>query len=614
MQQYADAKALPIELLQNLGVRDAREKGVPVVRIPYLDEAGSERAIRLRVGLETSQGPRFKWKLGNQPLPYGLWRMDQVRTAGRVLLVEGESDAQTLWAHGYPAIGLPGASTWKEDWVSHFDGIDEILVIVEPDGGGEAVKRWLATSPLRERAKLVLMPPEVDGVPTKDPSALHILAPDLFTERFDAILDAAIPWHEFEEAEHNRAARHEWDRCQELAEDQDILERFGHDLQSLGYCGDLRPAKLTYLVVTSRLLGQPVSIAVKGPSSAGKSFLVERVLEFFPEEAFYALTAMSERALAYSQEPLSHRILVIYEAAGMRGDMASYLLRSLLSEGRIKYEFVEKTAAGMTPRLIEREGPTGLIVTTTAVRLHPENETRLLSLTLTDSPTQTAGVLKALADEDVGRVDLQPWRSLQSWLETRDSRVTIPFARTLAEVIPPVSVRLRRDFKSILGLIRAHALLHQAIRDRDGAGRIIATVGDYTVVRDLVADLVAEGVESLVPETVRTTVTVVGTLVAEKTARGASPAHVSVSEIARRIGIDRSSASRRVKVAVSAGYLRNLERNPRADAQIVTGDPLPAEVEILPTAERLEACMRAAGLEEMDAAPDDDWGEIRVTG
>ena len=65
---------------------------------------------------------------------------------------------------------------------------------------------------------------------------------------------------------------------------------------------------------------------------------------------------MSERALAYSEEPLVHRFLVLYEAAGVAGDFATYLLRSLLSEGCIRYESVEKTAAGLKPRLIERPG------------------------------------------------------------------------------------------------------------------------------------------------------------------------------------------------------------------------------------------------------------------
>ena len=53
----------------------------------------------------------------------------------------------------------------------------------------------------------------------------------------------------------------------------------------------------------------------------------------------------------------------------------------------------------MKPRLIEREGPTGLIVTTTAVKLHRENETRLLSLTVTDTQDQTRAVMAALAEE-----------------------------------------------------------------------------------------------------------------------------------------------------------------------------------------------------------------------
>ena len=94
-------------------------------------------------------------------------------------------------------------------------------------------------------------------------------------------------------------------------------------------------------------------MAIKGQSSGGKSFVVERVLRFYPPEAFYALTAMSERALAYSSEPLKHRVLVIYEAAGLNSEIASYLVRSLLSEGRICYDTVEKTKDGLVSRHID---------------------------------------------------------------------------------------------------------------------------------------------------------------------------------------------------------------------------------------------------------------------
>jgi hypothetical protein len=50
-----------------------------------------------------------------------------------------------------------------------------------------------------------------------------------------------------------------------------ILERFARDLARSGVAGESRVAKLLYLAVTSRLLGRPVSVAVKGPSSGGKS-------------------------------------------------------------------------------------------------------------------------------------------------------------------------------------------------------------------------------------------------------------------------------------------------------------------------------------------------------
>ena len=128
---------------------------------------------------------------------------------------------------------------------------------------------------------------------------------------------------------------------------------------------------------------------------------METVLRFFPESAFYTVTGMSERALVYSEEPLKNRIIVIYEAAGMASDgFAPYFLRTLLSEGHMRYETVETPKKGKPKGVVlEREGPTGAILTTTRVKLDPELETRLLSIPVTDSAAQTKAVMHALADE-----------------------------------------------------------------------------------------------------------------------------------------------------------------------------------------------------------------------
>jgi len=157
------------------------------------------------------------------------------------------------------------------------------------------------------------------------------------------------------------------------------------------------------------------------------------VTSFFPESAFCRFTAMSERALLYTEEPLSHRHLIFSEASGIGGDFQEYVIRTLLSDGFLEHEFVEKTPEGMKPRRIRKEGPTGFITTTTRDRLHDENETRYLSLTVTDTRAQTRQVFKALAEEQVQEPDRTRWHALQEWLKGAEHRVTIPYAGVLAE-------------------------------------------------------------------------------------------------------------------------------------------------------------------------------------
>src|SRR5215212_193808 len=196
--------------------------------------------------------------------------------------------------------------------------------------------------------------------------------------------------------------------------------------------------------------------------------------------------------------------------------------------------------------------------------------------------------MAALAEEaGEATPDLATWHAFQVWLESAEHRVSILYARILADLIPPVAVRLRRDFGALLNLIRAHALLHQTTRERDGEGRIIATIEDYAAVRELVADLVSEGIEVTVPKTVRETVEAV------KRLRGASGGEpVSVVEIARELKLDRSAVSRRVRNAKDRGYLRDLEENLRKPSRLLLGDDLPDDLQILPKPEDVRADMQ----------------------
>ena len=63
---------------------------------------------------------------------------------------------------------------------------------------------------------------------------------------------------------------------------------------------------------------------------------------------------------------------------------------------------------------------------------------------------------------------------------------------------------------------------------------------------------------------------------------------LSLSEVAEKLGIDKSSASRRVNQAIKLGYLVNEEPMQGKPMRLHLGDPLPEEVQVLPRPEQLQ--------------------------
>ena len=576
LETYARMKRLPPAFLEGLHISERKYQGKPALRIPYFDKGGQEVTARYRIALVGKD--KFRWTSGAHVLPYGLSRLGDARKQGYISLVEGESDTQTLWYYGLPALGIPGASAFKPEWAEYLAGMT-VYLWREPDKVGTLFA--LKVGQTLPDAKIITAP---EG--RKDISECHILGDDV-PALLQRLMAEAVPYRTIQQGALTEEAEQAWALAGPLLQCPDILGEFVKLCQAMGLVGEERNAKLLFLVVTSRLLEKPISIVIKGPSAGGKSFTVIIVLRAFPESAYLDFTSMSDHLLAYDERPIAHKMLVIYEATGMSSDIGSYLVRSLLSEGCVKYGTVEKTPDGLQPRIIERPGPTGLITTTTWTHLHPENETRLLSITVRDDPMQTRGVLECLADRANGNgpsePDFGPWHALQTWLELAGTReVTIPYAHELAEHTNPKAVRLRRDFGAVLNLIRAHAILHQCTRERDAQGRIIATLADYRAVYDLVIDIVSEGVEATVSQTVRKTVEAVSELYA----RDGSP--VSMAELAKHLGLDKSCTSRRVRVGVDLGYIVNLEDKKGKPARLTPGESLPEGQAILPKPEDLE--------------------------
>ena len=173
--EYAERKHLDIDRLHKWGVRDG-------LIIPYGNEDSEVVATRLR----RSWG-EFRWLPGYEEIvPYGLWkhglwkRWQSSRIIRDLYLAEGESDAHTLWHHHIPALGIPGASMWRDEW-RQYTGNHRRVAIREPGDGGSLFVRELAKS--------------FGGIfyatmePYKDVSEAHIALgeefPDFFCERVE---------------------------------------------------------------------------------------------------------------------------------------------------------------------------------------------------------------------------------------------------------------------------------------------------------------------------------------------------------------------------------------------------------------------------------------------
>jgi len=374
-----------------------------------------------------------------------------------------------------------------------------------------------------------------------------------------------------------------------LAEQRDILALMRTEVRRAGFAGDTTIPEIVLLVGTSRLLANPVSIVVRSPSSAGKSFSVEAGLKFLPESAFYELTSMSPLAIYYTQQSLEHRILFVSEAAGIGSEEMAYALRSLLSSGHLRREVTDFEHG--TTRLLETDGPTGGIFTTTR-SVDRELDTRVLTFGVPDTEELTREVLGVLAADAAGRLsndaDYEIFQLLQIHLAELNLDVVVPFAPQLAELVIPQAVRMRRDFSSLLGLIKAHALLHQATRQRDAHGRVEAQIADYAAVHRLANASIAEGVESSVSSETRQTVQAVRSLLEQ----GTRP--VTIAQLANALERERSAVSRRVNRAIRDGYLIDATTRRGARKELTLGDPLPEDRHALPTPNELDdVCRRA---------------------
>src|SRR5215469_1654840 len=160
-----------------------------------------------------------------------------------------------------------------------------------------------------------------------------------------------------------------WRSASHIATHPRILDLLAAELRR-EIAGEEINGRLLYLVATSRLFGHTMHAAIKGTSAGGKSEIRKQILRFFPPESIVALTSISEKALIYHDGDFAHKIFSMGEAvATEEQSFQDYLLRELMSEGRINHATVQKIGDQIVSVTIQKSGPVAFLVTTTKAKL-----------------------------------------------------------------------------------------------------------------------------------------------------------------------------------------------------------------------------------------------------
>jgi hypothetical protein len=288
-------------------------------------------------------------------------------------------------------------------------------------------------------------------------------------------------------------------QAEELVRSPSLMKSIVDSIGILGVAGERELGAILYLIGTSRKLTRPLAGRVKGPSSSGKSYIIERVGSLLPPESVVFATQITPQALFHMPpDSLRNKFIVAGERSRKDDDEvaeATRALREMISSGRLSKLMPVKLGNELQTVLIEQEGPIAYVESTTMSKVFGEDENRCISLFTDERNEQTRRVMERLAggyagigidiDSSASRVIIIS-HAIQRLLLRKE--VLVPFAPRLAKLLPDDRVEVRRAFPHLVSLVQASALLHQYQRRQDSAGRVIATHQDYRLARHLLCE------------------------------------------------------------------------------------------------------------------------------
>lgn len=267
------------------------------------------------------------------------------------------------------------------------------------------------------------------------------------------------------------------------------------DLSAIGIVGEEQNRLLTFLVMTSRKLRDPLHLVNFGATGSGKSSLLEKIAECMPEEDVLEMTSTSDKAFFHwKDQGLKHKLIVIQDLFDI-SDEVLYQIRELQSKKKLTRTITVKDKNGDFQTLLKTvEGPVCIVASSTARELYPDNANRSIEVVMDTSSEQDERVLERQRQLAAGLHDFSLEENTRKRMQdVQRSLLSYPIKNPFAmDLSLPKDVMNRRRTNAIyLGLIESITLLHQYQRQQekgsDGRNYLVATAEDVRWANKLIA-------------------------------------------------------------------------------------------------------------------------------
>ena len=298
--------------------------------------------------------------------------------------------------------------------------------------------------------------------------------------------------------------------AEQIALDPMLFKKKIDIVNQLGVINERKNIGFYQLVIDSRLLpmgsagSDALAMKNSGHYGAGKSFPLFISLKLYPKNAYHLISSGSEKSLYSIAGGLTHKVLILAEAlalesSGRKDNELAYAIRTLVSEGQIKYQttaWVDKKPLTIIKKIA---GPTSLVTTTIKGKLEDQLDDRMITVHPNTSAMQTKDIIERTAEKASGGGMVVDEKMIQAYQYFHDSLISadvvVPYAGGIAAFVSrngSLPISARRSFKRVLSAIKTITLLYQKQRRRDAQGRFIADISDYAIVYQLMEESFAE--------------------------------------------------------------------------------------------------------------------------